>query len=414
MKIPAGWRLDVVGGALAGTQYGTSTPSSGAGSRPIVGMRNLANGVVSLSDLACVDEEAQDWSSLTLRLGDILLNRTNSPDLVGKVGIVRESTDAVFASYLVRLEPDLEQVVPDYLAYWLGSPMIQGRIRQLATRGVSQANINPSTLRQHCPLLLPPLPEQWKIAEILRTWDDATELAEAHIAALQARRGWLRTEVLTGRIRLSDHTGQWSKTPLRGVLSEHKQRSTGSEEVFSVSVHKGLVNQKMHLGRSFAAANTDRYNLVNPGDIVYTKSPTGDFPLGIVKRSSVSDAVIVSPLYGVFTPQNPDLGVILDAYFESPMTVQNYLRPLVQKGAKNTIAITNQGFLSGHLNLPCNPAEQSELAALLTASREEIAAAKRKVELLRTQKRGLMQKLLTGQVRVNVAAENDPGEHEDD
>lgn len=250
-------------------------------------------------------------------------------------------------------------------------------------------------------LSLPPLPEQQKIAEILRTWDEAIELTEAYVSRLQERRSWICTKVLTGQVRLGNQSGSWSWTPLHGVLKEHKQRSNGTEAVFSVSVHKGLVDQKEHLGRSFAAANTNHYNLVNPGDIVYTKSPTGDFPLGIIKRSSVSDAVIVSPLYGVFTPQNPDLGVILDAYFESPRTVQNYLRPLVQKGAKNTIAITNQGFLSGHLILPDSPVEQSSLAAILTESRQEIAVAERHADLFRTQKRGIMQKLLTGQVRVN-------------
>lgn len=291
------------------------------------------------------------------------------------------------------------------------------KFRYVAVRALSnssgQGNLNASLIGGfHVPV--PPLPEQRKIAEILRTWDDAIELVEAHVSKLQMRRSWIRMTVLTGRVRIGDHAGPWSRTPLSGVLREHKKRSSGSEEVFSVSVHKGLVNQKEHLGRSFAAANTDNYNLVESGDIVYTKSPTGDFPLGIIKRSSVPGAVIVSPLYGVFTPQNPDLGVILDAYFESPRTVQNYLSPLVQKGAKNTIAITNQGFLSGHLNLPGSPAEQRELAELLTASREEIMAAQRKAALLRTQKRGLMQKLLTGQVRVNVSAETHPGGHEDD
>jgi type I restriction enzyme S subunit len=276
-----------------------------------------------------------------------------------------------------------------------------------------QGNLNAALIGGfHVPL--PTLPEQRKIAEILRTWDDAIELTEAHVSRLQTRRAWLRMEVLTGRVRMGDHAEPWFRTPLRGVLREHKKRSSGSEEVFSVSVHKGLVNQKEHLGRSFAAANTDHYNLVNTGDIVYTKSPTGDFPLGIIKRSSVPGAVIVSPLYGVFTPQNPDLGVILDAYFESPKAVRNYLSPLVQKGAKNTISITNQGFLSGHLNLPGDPAEQSDLATLLTASRDEIAATQRQAELLRTQKRGLMQKLLTGQIRAHVAAETVPGGQDDD
>lgn len=301
-------------------------------------------------------------------------------------------------------------------AEFLAAILIQRKselLRHVSTAGHGTGRLDTQRLELF-PVPVPPLAEQLKIAEILRTWDDAIQITEAHIAGLRMRRDWLRREVLTGRVRMGDHVSPWSKKQLGGVLTEHKQRSSGVEEVFSVSVHKGLVNQKEHLGRSFAAANTGHYNLVNFGDIVYTKSPTGDFPLGIIKRSSAPDGVIVSPLYGVFTPQNPDLGVILDAYFESPRAVQNYLSPLVQKGAKNTISITNQGFLSGHLNLPDSPEEQSDLATLLIASREEIAAAQRKSELLHIQKRGLMQKLLTGQVRVSVVAEIESGGEDDE
>jgi type I restriction enzyme S subunit len=162
------------------------------------------------------------------------------------------------------------------------------------------------------------------------------------------------------------------------------------------------VNQIEHLGRSFAAAETSHYNRVLPGDIVYTKSPTGDFPLGIIKQSKISEEVIVSPLYGVFTPASRALGVILDALFESPIAVRNYLHPLVQKGAKNTIAITNRRFLEGRLCLPLDPTEQSAIAEVIEVSQAELTAIEAEIELLAHQKRGLMQKLLTGEWRVTL------------
>jgi hypothetical protein len=183
-------------------------------------------------------------------------------------------------------------------------------------------------------LPLPPLPKQRKIAAILRTWDEALEKLNALRALNIRRRVWLRTHLFTGKVRLPGFTGEWCKVPLSDVLHEHGSKSTGAEEVYSVSVHKGLVNQVEHLGRSFSAASTDHYNRVLPGDIVYTKSPTGDFPLGIIKQSKIDREVIVSPLYGVFTPQSYALGVILDALFESPLAARNYLHPLVQKGGK--------------------------------------------------------------------------------
>jgi type I restriction enzyme S subunit len=248
----------------------------------------------------------------------------------------------------------------------------------------------------------PPLPEQRKIAKILRTWDEAIEKLEALRAANLQRRIWMRTQLFTGRTRLPGYTGEWREVALGEVLTEHGLQGTGAEEVFSVSVHKGLINQIEHLGRSFAAAETGHYNRVLPGDIVYTKSPTGDFPLGIIKQSKISAEVIVSPLYGVFTPATRALGVILDALFESPIAVRNYLHPLVQKGAKNTIAITNRRFLEGKLRLPMDHAEQSAIAEVVEVSQTELTAIDAEIEALTRQKRGLMQKLLTGEWRVAV------------
>jgi len=248
---------------------------------------------------------------------------------------------------------------------------------------------------------VPPLPEQRKIAEILRTWDEAIEKLEALRAANLQRRVWMRTHLFTGRTRLPGYTGEWREVALGEVLTEHGLQGTGAEEVFSVSVHKGLINQIEHLGRSFAAADTGHYNRVLPGDIVYTKSPTGDFPLGIIKQSKTSAEVIVSPLYGVFTPATRALGVILDALFESPIAIRNYLHPLVQKGAKNTIAITNRRFLEGKLRLPMDHAEQSAIAEVVEVSQAELTAIEAEIEALTRQKRGLMQKLLTGEWRVS-------------
>ena len=193
--------------------------------------------------------------------------------------------------------------------------------------------VNKSTF-ENIAIVIPSLPEQRRIAEILRTWDEAIEKIEASRVAKINHQKWLRSNLITGRKRISGFSEEWRLVPLGKVLTEHRLQSTGSEEVYSVSVHKGLVNQVKHLGRPYAARDTGRYNRVLPGDVVYTKSPTGNFPLGIVKQSKVGHAVIVSPLYGVFTPVTCDLGVILDAYFDSPTIIRNFLNPLVQKGPK--------------------------------------------------------------------------------
>ena len=194
----------------------------------------------------------------------------------------------------------------------------------------------------------------------------------------------------------------WDYIKLEQVLTEHGTLSSGNEEVCSVSVHKSVINQCQHLGRVYAAADTSNYNLVKPGDIVYTKSPTGDFPFGIIKQSLMPHNVIVSPLYGVFTPTSFELGTIIDCYFESAVNTNNYLRPIIHKGAKNTINITNETFLSGHLLLPLDIEEQKSIAKIIATIRREIELVDQIKEKYSQQKKGIMQILLTGKIRVKV------------
>jgi type I restriction enzyme S subunit len=203
----------------------------------------------------------------------------------------------------------------------------------------------------------------------------------------------LHNGVVSFNSRKDESFRSWKMTKLSDVLFEHKLTSIGSEEVYSVSVHKGLINQVEHLGRSFSAATTDHYNLVQPGDVVYTKSPTGEFPFGIIKQSKVESNVIVSPLYGVFTPQTKWLGHWLNAYFESAVNTSNYLKPLIQKGAKNTINITNERFLSNSLMLPVDHEEQRKISAALGAIEKKIEIVERQHQLMVSFKKGLLQKL---------------------
>ena len=200
---------------------------------------------------------------------------------------------------------------------------------------------------------------------------------------------------LTPKLRFPEFRDQpgWDETILGSVLTEHGEKNDGSSEVHSVSVHKGVINQIEHLGRSFAAADRSNYNLAKPHDIIYTKSPTGDFPWGVVKQNRLPYNVIVSPLYGVFSPVNRHLGYILDAYFESPIRTTNYLAPITQKGAKNTIQISNATFLSKGLYLPSSDAEHKKIADCLCSLDELIGAEGRQLDALKAHKKGLMQQL---------------------
>lgn len=195
------------------------------------------------------------------------------------------------------------------------------------------------------------------------------------------------------QLRFPGFTGEWQEKPLSHFLHEHKTKSDGKCEVHSVSVTKGVINQVEYLGRSFAASDTSKYNLAKPGDIIYTKSPTGAFPYGIVKQNKNPYNVIVSPLYAVYTPVNQYVGYILDSYFESSVNTNNYLSSLIQKGAKNTIQISNDTFVSKSMCLPSDPAEQQKIAECLEALDSLIVAESKELESLKAHKKGLMQQL---------------------
>lgn len=157
----------------------------------------------------------------------------------------------------------------------------------------------------------------------------------------------------------------WGKISLCDVLTERKELNKQLHPVFSVSVSQGVINQIEYLGRSFAAKDTSKYNVVHYGDIIYTKSPTGDFPYGIVKQNYNQEEVAVSPLYGVYAPKTYSIGVFLHEYFKSNVNTYNYLHPLIQKGAKNTINITNQHFLENKVAMPFNDDELESISKLL-------------------------------------------------
>ena len=170
--------------------------------------------------------------------------------------------------------------------------------------------------------------------------------------------------------------GTWRRIDLCKILQERNEKNVEGRTICSVSVSQGVVNQIEYLGRSFAAKQTSHYNVVKYGDIVYTKSPTGDFPYGIIKRSNIREDVAVSPLYGVYIPVNDSMGVILHFYFMQPSNAINYLHPLIQKGAKNTINITNGRFLENSVPLPVSESEANTIAVMLKSIQAKIEIEK--------------------------------------
>jgi type I restriction enzyme, S subunit len=147
--------LTPVGDLLTATQYGLSEPSNNSGSYRMLRMMDLADGLAINENLCSVDLSDDEFRRYRLEPGDVLFNRTNSHDLVGRTGVYRLEGDHVFASYLVRLKTNPTVLLPDYLCAFLNASLGRRQVMRFATRGVSQTNVNASNLRN----VLIPLPK---------------------------------------------------------------------------------------------------------------------------------------------------------------------------------------------------------------------------------------------------------------
>ncbi|WP_103582496.1 restriction endonuclease subunit S [Campylobacter concisus] len=329
----------------------------------------------------------------TLENDILICVRNGSKNLIGKSALITEKyKDLAFGAFMAIFRSNYNL----FLIHIFKTNTFFKQVKNDLGATINSIN-NGNLLNFKIPL--PPLDEQKKIAEILSTWDEAINLTINLIESKKQFKKALMQNLLTAKIRFPQFKDEWKETKLGKILKEHKIKSDNKSEVFSVSVHKGIINQIEHLGRSFSAEDTSNYNLVKPFDLVYTKSPTGDFPFGIIKQNLNPFNVIVSPLYGVFEPINKFLGTLLHYFFESSIRTNNYLKPIIQKGAKNTINISNDTFLSRSILVPINLDEQQKIAEVLMACDDEINLLNLKLENLKKQKQGLMQKLLKGEIR---------------
>jgi len=232
--------------------------------------------------------------------------------------------------------------------------------------------------------------EQRKIANFMIALEHRIEAQQSLVDNLKKYKRGLVFHIFRGN---NPFGFEMKVTPMNDLLHEYRNRDTVNLRVCSVAVNKGVVDQVEHLGRSFAAADTSNYGRVKPGDVVYTKSPTGCFPYGIVKQNWMDEEVAVSPLYGVYTPVSKDAGYLLHTYFEQSQNANNYIRTLAQKGAKNTINITTSHFLDKSIIFPSNEDCVSHLAKMFAVISAEISLAEKELELLLRQRKTLLQQL---------------------
>ena len=297
---------------------------------------------------ASVAATEQEISDFEVEYGDVLFQRSSETlEDIGRSNIYVDSRHCVFGGFVIRGKK-IGEYEPYFMKYRLDSPYARKSII-VKGAGAQHFNIGQEGLSK-VDLFFPKYEEQVKIGDLLRIIDDRINTQSKIIEELTTLRSALHQGIMSTGLK----DGSWRMQTLAEVLSERTELNNEGHAVHSVSVSKGIVNQIEYLGRSFAAKDTSRYHVAYPGDVIYTKSPTGEFPYGIVKQSQISIKAALSPLYGVYVPISPEIGYIIHNHFLSAKNALNYLHPLIQKGAKNTINITNQRFLQNSMPLPTN------------------------------------------------------------
>ena len=195
-KLPEGWVWATVGQLSDRIEYGTSQKAGfDGGGVPVLRMGNIQNGSLDFSDLKYLPTGHPESVKTLLSHGDLLFNRTNSPELVGKSAVYKAGLPiACFASYLIRVS-FAGETSPDYLCTYINSRHGRHYISTVRSQQVGQANVNGTKLAA-MPLALPPLAEQQRIVAEVERRLSVVQQAEAAVDASLQRAERLRQSIL--------------------------------------------------------------------------------------------------------------------------------------------------------------------------------------------------------------------------
>lgn len=198
------------------------------------------------------------------------------------------------------------------------------------------------------------------------------------------------------KVRFKGFEGEWKKVKLSECLEISTTRNLNNEygvnEVLSVSDEEGVMNQIKLLGRSYAGKSVTNYKILRTNQVVYTKSPLKAKPYGIVKVNK-GETGIVSVLYAVYDAKECVSPDYIHYYFEPTFRINNYLLPLINKGAKNTMNISDEVSLQGDIILPNTLEEQLRIVEYLQSLDRQIALHAKRLEKLKQIKAACLDKM---------------------
>lgn len=389
--IPSDWEVKRICDGTNYVDYRGKTPQKKDNGILLLTSRNIKQGYI---DYECSKEYISelDYTSVMSRgvpeIGDVLFT-TEAP--MGNVAQI-DNPEIALAQRVIKFRGKYKILNNDFLKYYLLSPNFQKLLDDNSTGGTAKG-IKGSTLHKLI-LIIPPLPEQKKIATILSTWDAAIDNCKTIIDKLKQRNKGLSQQLLTGNFK---------QKKLSDIFERVTTKNTeGNQNVITISAQRGFVRQTDFFNKVIASDILDNYFLVKKGDFCYNKSYSNGYDWGATKRLNDLDKAVVTTLYICFRlkDETKNSGDFFEYYFESGILNKGLSKVANEGGrAHGLLNVTPTDFFNIKVGIPSYN-EQIKIAKILSTASFELNQYQQKLAQLKQQKKGLMQQLLTGKTRV--------------
>ena len=343
-------------------------------------------------------EKYNELIRFNIQPGDFIMSGAGT---IGRISMVPDGIKkGVFNQALIRFKVNKDSINPLYFLKFMQSDMMQKQLTQ-ANPGSAMTNLVPMDELKKWDVTIPSLEEQNKISTFINQIDEFITLHQRKLDNLKLKKKALLQKLFPKNgerypeLRFPGFTDAWEQRKLNEFLSVSNFKNTenkyNKKDVLSVSGDYGIVNQIDFQGRSFAGASVSNYGVVEKGDIVYTKSPLKLNPYGIIKTNRLNNG-IVSTLYAIYKTKENCNSKFIEHYFNLDSRLNQYLKPLVNKGAKNDMKVSSENVLIGEVCFP-KITEQALIADFLDCLDIYITLHQRKLEHLKLQKKALLQQM---------------------
>jgi len=369
--------------------------------RYILGLGNLTENGLNLVNLKNIPVNENRVTPYLLKDGDFLISRSNTCDKVGRCALFRGySHNCYYPDLMMRFRVIQSEVVNGYLEKYLQSSFSQKYFQRHAsgTSG-SMVKITKSVVEK-APIILPSLSEQKAIVDLLTIWDEAIEKTERLIKAKEKRLNSLYQHFF---IPGNSYNSHWIKIKMGKLLKPRNKMMIPTEErpLFSLTIENGVTEKTDRYNREALVKdhNSKKYKVVCPDDIVFNPA---NLRWGAIARSKIPHEVLISPIYEVLCVKHNIVDIdFLTHLITCPRQIGIYATK-TEGTLVERMAVKVDAFLLLDIFLPNNREEQIYISQILNTAQQEIDLLKKLSNKYKTQKRGLMQKLLTVEWRVKI------------